>query len=98
MIGRNHTDIYIAACGEHFDTGGAGRMHERECSICQSMIKHGDPNDVIDELRADNEALLEACQHVYQMIEVELYESPANDQWHIAAAKLRDAINKVSIT
>ena len=97
MIGRKHTDIYIAACGEHFDTGNAGRAHERVCAKCRGAMA-GDPNDVIDELRADNAALLEACQHVYQMIEVELYESPADDQWHIAAAKLRDAINKVSIT
>lgn len=39
-----------------------------------------------------------ACEHVFAMIEVELYESPADDQWHIAAAKLRDAINKTEPT
>ena len=43
---------------------------------------------------AEVERLRAACQHVFEMIEVELYESAEDDQWHIAAAKLRDALKQ----
>ena len=34
MIGRDFSDIYIAACGEHFDMYRQGIEHEKYCPAC----------------------------------------------------------------
>ncbi len=35
MIGRDFSDIYVAACGQTFDTRRQGVMHEKECPWCR---------------------------------------------------------------
>jgi hypothetical protein len=74
MIGRNFSDIYIAACGEHFDSHNSGRRHEKQCRACKCAMA-GDPNDVIAALR---QALREAT----------LKHIPATDPLYRTAVKL----------
>ena len=38
MIGRDHTDIYITACGEPFDSRRSGVRHEKHCHECRQTI------------------------------------------------------------
>jgi hypothetical protein len=39
MIGRNQSDIYVAACGEVFATRDSGICHEQYCAICTTHIR-----------------------------------------------------------
>lgn len=56
MIGRDFSDIYVAACGEPFDTRKQGVEHERRCGECQFQISLGeDAGDREREERATDE-------------------------------------------
>jgi len=47
MLGRSFQDIYVAACGEPFNTRASGVSHERSCPACWAAMnaEQSQPDD-----------------------------------------------------
>jgi len=58
MIGRSFQDIYVAACGEPFDTRKQGVEHERRCGECQYQIS----------IQEDEAMACQTCDHTMQKV------------------------------